>query len=55
MLKSKNKNFTEIKAYFNKKNIENNKLVVSNKVSFGEEIQKRLNIYIYIYIYFNKR
>ena len=41
MLKSKSKRFTNIKNYFNK-NIDVNKIVVSNKVSFDKKAFKYL-------------
>ena len=37
MLKSKNKNFINIKDLFKLKNVDINKIVVSNKVSFGKK------------------
>ena len=37
ILKSKNKNFTNIKVLFQLKRIDINKIVVSNKVSFGKK------------------
>ena len=37
ILKSKNKNFINIKDIFEQKNIDINKIVVSDKVSFGKK------------------
>ena len=37
ILKSKNKSFTNIKSQFQLKNIDSNKITVSNKISFGKK------------------
>ena len=52
-LKSKNKNFANIKRPISIKNIDFNKIVVSNKVSFGKKgligykNAKRIDLYLY--------
>ena len=60
ILKSKNKNFTNIKDLFSIKNIDVNKTVVSNKVSFGKKGLKYLICYkdakkIDLYVYFSQK
>ena len=52
-LKSKNKNFANIKRPISTKNIDFNKIVVSNKVSFGKKDligyknAKTIDLYLY--------
>ena len=46
-LKPKNKNFTKIKDQFQLKNIDINKIVISNKVSFSKKIFEHFNDYKY--------